>query len=191
MPRRTELHDALAGLLEYPAEGHAERAAAHAATVVRHLPDAAADLADIVGAAAEGTLGECEEIYVRTFDGNAERALEVGWQVFGEQYERGAFLVELRGKMRAAALPETTELPDHLTNVLRLLARLPEADAKLLVDRAAGRSLARVIENTDETNPYRGVLLAVRRALDEMCPGASDARNAAAAAAGAAAGGIA
>lgn len=190
MTRREELHDALAELLEYPREGHAARTAECAAIVVRHLPDAAADLADIGDAARDATLGECEEIYVRTFDGNAERALEVGWQVFGEQYERGAFLVDLRGKMRELSLRESTELPDHMTNVLRLLARQPEAEAKVLADRAVGRSLARVIANLDEVNPYRGVLIAVRRALDEIAPGAADPSQAAAAAAGSAAGGI-
>jgi hypothetical protein len=116
--------DALAKLLEYPCDGHTAHVALCAAVVTSQDPEAVADLAPLVELSSSN-LGDCEERYVRTFDGNAERALEVGWQVFGEQYERGA----------------------------------------LLADRAVLRSVDRVIANMDPTDPYRGVMTAVRRAL--------------------------
>jgi nitrate reductase delta subunit len=162
---RAAVHDALADLLEYPRAGHAERVQSLVGVVSRGLPESAAALAPLARFAAENSLGACEELYVRTFDANAERALEVGWQVFGEQYERGAFLVDLRGRMRAAGIAETTELPDHLTQVLRLLARIDAAEARTLADRAVGRSLQRVRENLDEGNPFAGALDAVEAAL--------------------------
>ena len=160
-----DLLDALAELFEYPRDGHAARARELAGRAAAGLPAAAADLEPLARFAETHPLGECEELYVRTFDANAERALEVGWQVFGEQYERGAFLVQLRGRLRELGIPETTELPDHLTQVLRLLGRAGEDDARTLVGRAVAPSLRRVRENLDEANPYRGALDAVAMAL--------------------------
>jgi nitrate reductase delta subunit len=157
--------DALAELFEYPRDGHAERARRLIDEVVAALPETKDDLEPLARFAETKPLGECEELYVRTFDANAERALEVGWQVFGEQYERGAFLVDLRGRMRALGVAETTELPDHLTQVLRLLGRMAEDDARTLVDRAVTRSLDRVRAALDADNPYRGAIDAVSRAL--------------------------
>lgn len=170
MRDRAAVHDALAALFEYPRAGHAERVRGLAETVAAGLPQCAPVLEPLARFAAESSLGACEELYVRTFDANAERALEVGWQVFGEQYERGAFLVDLRGRMRAAGIAETTELPDHLTQVLRLLARIDEADARALADRVVAPSLKRVRENLDEGNPFAGALDAVAAALATIAP---------------------
>ncbi len=125
--------------------------------------DVAPKLAAIQEFASTHTLGECEELHVRTFDGNAERALEVGWQVFGEQYARGAFLVKLRNLLREHGVPESSELPDHLTHVLRLLPHLPADEATALIDNAVRPSLERVLKSfAGEESPYAGVLEAVR-----------------------------
>ena len=165
--RQALVFDALAELFEYPRDGHAARMRELVGRIAAAAPETAADLEPLARFAAESSLGESEELYVRTFDANAERALEVGWQVFGEQYERGAFLVDLRGRMRALGVAETTELPDHLTQVLRLLGRMDEADARTLVDRAVERSLARVRASLDDDNPYRGAIDAVTKALEQ------------------------
>jgi nitrate reductase delta subunit len=169
----TGAFDAHAELLEYPREGHAASVRRLTDRVVADLPEARADLELIARFAESATLGEAEELYVRTFDANAERALEVGWQVFGEQYERGAFLVDLRGRMRDLGVAETTELPDHLTQVLRLVARMTPDDARTLADRAVLRSLERVRGHLGEDDPYRGVIDAVGKALARLTAGAT------------------
>jgi nitrate reductase delta subunit len=164
------VHDALAELFEYPREGHAARTRRIVDDVTGAMPELRDDLAPLAQFAEANALGDCEELYVRTFDANAERALEVGWQVFGEQYERGAFLVDLRGHMRALGVAETTELPDHLTQVLRLVGRMDDAEARTLVDRAVSRSLARVRGAIDAGNPYGGAIDAVTKALASSGP---------------------
>jgi nitrate reductase molybdenum cofactor assembly chaperone len=155
--------DALALLLEYPGEGWAARVRAAASRVAEDFPQAHAELEPLVALATTEPLAAAEESYVRTFDGNAERALEVGWQVFGEQYARGAFLVRLRERMRALGVEETTELPDHLSQVLRLLPRLPEEEARDLVSAAVAPALARLgaAFADREDDPWRGVVAAV------------------------------
>lgn len=158
-------HDALAELLEYPRDGHAARGRALATIVAAEVPEAGADLEPYVAFLETNDLGECEELYVRTFDGNAERALEVGWQVFGEQYARGAFLVRLREEMRTAGVAETTELPDHLTQVLRLLARISPDKALVLIEATAIPSIKRVLADLGPSHPFSGVLEAVSKTV--------------------------
>jgi len=162
------VHDALAELFEYPRDGHAARTRHLVDDVAAALPGVRDDLEPLARFAETHGLGECEERYVRTFDANAERALEVGWQVFGEQYERGAFLVDLRGRMRTLGVAETTELPDHLTQVLRLLGRMDEDDARTLVARAVTPSLARVRGNVEADDPYAGAIDAVTKTLARL-----------------------
>lgn len=67
-----------------------------------------------------------QELYTQTFDWNPDTTLDIGWHLFGENYDRGDFLVKLRGALRTYGLAESHELPDHLSHVLPLLDRLPE-----------------------------------------------------------------
>jgi len=165
LEERRDALDALAELFEYPWTGHDARTRTLVEGVARAMPELRENLEPLARFAETNSLGACEELYVHTFDANAERALEVGWQVFGEQYERGAFLVDLRGRMRALGVAETTELPDHLTQVLRLVGRMEETEARTLIDRAVARSLSRVRESLDAESPYRGVIDAVTKSL--------------------------
>ena len=152
------VHDALAELFEYPRDGGASRVRRLAEMIAAEVPEAGADLEPLVRFAAETDLGAREESYVGTFDANAERALEVGWQVFGEQYARGAFLVALRGRMRDLGVAESSELPDHLTHVLRLMGRMTPAEAGPLAENAVLPSLRRVRADLDEGNVYAGLV---------------------------------
>jgi nitrate reductase delta subunit len=54
---------------------------------------------------------DLEEFYTRTFDINPVSALEIGWHLYGEQYERGAFLVKMRELSRTLGVEESTSLP--------------------------------------------------------------------------------
>lgn len=74
------------------------------------------------------SLEERQEVYARTFDMSPKCTLEIGWHLFGEQYDRGTFLVWMRGQLRELGLSESTDLPDHARHVLAVLGRLePEA----------------------------------------------------------------
>lgn len=162
-----QVHDALAKLLEYPTATFSHDVGDAEALLARELPDAAAELVPFVEFAASHELGECEEAYVRTFDVNPQRALEVGWQVFGEQYARGAFLVQMRELLRQCGVAESSELPDHLTHVLRVLPRIDEAAARTLIESAVTPALRRILEDLakQDERSYAAVLRAVCRTL--------------------------
>lgn len=70
-----------------------------------------------------------EEVYSRTFDLSPKCTLELGWHLFGETYDRGAFLVWMRQQIRKYSLSETTDLPDHARHVFSVLGRMEAEDA--------------------------------------------------------------
>ena len=51
-------------------------------------------------------LRDLEELFTRTFDINPQCTLELGWQLYGEDYNRGAFLVRMRELMREKGVEE-------------------------------------------------------------------------------------
>jgi nitrate reductase delta subunit len=149
----------LARLLEYPRPGFQE------------LLDACPAFA----AAVHGeSLESLQELYTRTFDLNPECSLEIGWHLFGEEYERGSFLVNMRQELRRYGIPESTELPDHLTHVLRLTARMEAEDARVFSSRFILPALQKMLGAMEgKSNPYQKVLEAVRAALAQgvaRCP---------------------
>ena len=73
---------------------------------------------------------ELQELFTRTFDLNPLCTLEMGWQLYGEDYARGALLVKMREQLRESGVPETGELPDHLSHALALLAKLDGEEAQ-------------------------------------------------------------
>lgn len=169
-----EVYDALACLLTYPeSEGTGMRYGAAIEVVASGCPEAAADLARFAEGIDGLEPGALEELYTRTFDNVADRSLEIGWQLFGENYARGALMVRFRGLLREYSVPEGPELPDHMSHVLPLLGRMPEdlasGFAKVQVQPGVEKMLEglRTIES-----PWLGVLEATQKVLARYQRGA-------------------
>lgn len=86
------------------------------------------------GAFTPEALDEVQEIFTRTFDVQSITTLGVGYVMFGDDYKRGELLVNLGREHREAGIDCGSELPDHLPNVLRLMARW--ADRELAAEFA-------------------------------------------------------
>ena len=80
------------------------------------------------GAFTPEALDEMQEIFTRSFDVQAVTTLGIGYVMFGDDYKRGELLVNLAREHRAAGVDCGSELPDHLPNVLRLVARWGDRD---------------------------------------------------------------
>ena len=78
-----------------PRDWHA-KAAECAALIGAAQPQAAALLESFRGFAEETPLGKLQEVYSGFFDLNSICHPYVGYQLFGENYKRSAFLVELK-----------------------------------------------------------------------------------------------
>jgi nitrate reductase delta subunit len=110
-----------------------------------------------------------QELYTQTFDWNPDTTLDIGWHLFGENYDRGDFLVKLRGAMREYGLPESGELPDHLSHVLPLLERMPAGESATFAAQfvlPALEKLARGLEKTESV--FLPVVYAIREQVAAM-----------------------
>jgi nitrate reductase molybdenum cofactor assembly chaperone len=163
-----KLMERLATLLDYPDEQTAAHLEAALAGLRESFPEVAEALADWGGYLSETPVGSIQEHYTQTFDLNPACSLDVGYYLFGEDYQRGMFLANLRESQEAVGLEGETELPDHLPVLLRWLARVwgTELHTDLVSECVlpAMRKMDECLANG--TNPYRGVLQAIARVLE-------------------------
>jgi len=111
-----------------------------------------------------------QELYVRTFEFNPAGTLEIGWHLFGENYERGEFLVRMRQELRRHGIAESTELPDHLAHLLPLVARMEREEAARLAGEYLLPALGKI--QLAQDNPYRPVIEDIRQKLEADFPDA-------------------
>ncbi len=111
-------------------------------------------------------LKHVEELFTRSFDLNPSCCLEIGWHLFGEDYQRGEFLVNMRQSLAEEGLMESVELPDHISHCLFLLTRLEAEDAEAFVRRFILPGLDKVLEGVEPENPYTCVIEVLRRLLE-------------------------
>jgi nitrate reductase delta subunit len=124
--------EALVRLVAYPDE-HTRADARGLLPALRGTAGTAA-VGEFLEVTAGMSLVELQEHYTAAFDFDPACALDLGWHLFGESRERGAFLAALREDLDRAEIPETPELPDHLTNVLALISRDEYRRAAQLAD---------------------------------------------------------
>jgi nitrate reductase delta subunit len=156
---RSQRYDRLAELFAYPEGDYSGQLNACAGALEGGYADAVAALGPLLETVAQKSLEELQELYTRTFDINPVCTLEVGWHVYGEDYARGAFLVKMREQLRRRNLPESRELPDHLTHVVALLGRIEGEEADELAARYLLPAVDKMLDGMREgDSPYRALL---------------------------------
>jgi len=157
MASRTH-YEQLAGLFEYPERDFPARVRAIEAHIERSYPLAAAPFARFVALlppmGREGgdeltpaERDDLQELFTRSFQVQAVTTLDVGYVAFGDDYKRAELLVNLNREHRAANVDCGAELPDHLPNVLRLLARWDDEETcEEFVDLILHPSLEKMVE---------------------------------------------
>lgn len=176
--RRIAAYDSLARLWLYPAETPREHLAGLKHLLSGHNDAAVEALAAFHSGTAALTTADLEELFIRAFDCNPPCAPEIGWHLFGEQYDRGTFMVWMRSQLRRFGLRESAELPDHVSHVLPVLARMDEAEAREFSTRCVQPALQRIREGIRESaSPYRHVVDATAAVLEsEFGPARTDRR---------------
>lgn len=167
------IYDLIAGLLSYPRAEHSQQSIALEARSLAPVPADglfAGFFEDIRPLSTE----ELQERFVATFELNPACSLEIGWHLYGENYERGEFLVKMRQEMRRLGVPESSELPDHITHVLPVLARLEPEEAGPFVAEYLYPALRKMRLGLEgKGNPYEKVLGALDLVLGTSYPGAA------------------
>ena len=160
----TTLRDAyvtLADAFSYPAPGRLETLKRGGAA----MPQGAGK--DAYAAFLNGIdclpLGAWEELHTRTLDLNPPAAPYVGYQTWGESYQRGAFLAKMNREFAEAGVETDGELPDHLAPILRYLAAVPDPLPEMV--EVLGPAVSRMLEalrKAESDNPYVSLLQAVQ-----------------------------
>lgn len=151
-------------VLRYPDTGYAADLRAFAA-LCRSLDCPSAALEDFAERAASATPESLQELFTQTFDFTPDCALEVGWHLFGEDYERGAFMTRVRQQLRSHEIQEGSELPDHLASLLQLIASAPD-DTGALVDDALLPAVGKICTGLERNaSPFHPVLNALSALL--------------------------
>src|SRR5690606_15671394 len=126
VPEKARCLGTISRLLSYPDNHYLPLVELLYLLVQAELPAAAQGISEFGQFVEQCGAHELEEAYTRTFDVNPSCALEIGWHLFGEDYMRGQFLVRMRRELAKLEIPESNELPDHLTHVLAVIAAMPE-----------------------------------------------------------------
>jgi nitrate reductase delta subunit len=115
------------------------------------------------------SLTEWEELYTRTLDLSPAVAPYIGFQMWGEGYQRGSFMALMNHAMQMEAIETEGELPDHLIPVLRYLEVAAHPPAELLEAlKPAVKRMRAVLHKADPDNPYNHLLQAVLQGIDRL-----------------------
>jgi nitrate reductase molybdenum cofactor assembly chaperone NarJ/NarW len=115
------------------------------------------------------SLTEQEELYTRTLDLSPLTAPYVGYQIWGESYQRGEFMANLNQEMKTYEIDLEGELPDHLGPVLLYLdaasAPLPEL---LAVLEKSVLSMHKALKKNEADNPYLRLFTAIAQVCKSL-----------------------
>jgi nitrate reductase assembly molybdenum cofactor insertion protein NarJ len=165
----------LAELAAYPGPGIASAAGECAAALGAAHSGAAERLLRFAAFAHEPAAAE--EAYTSAFDLAPLASPYVGDQLFGESRERALFMAWLRELQPGSPERRAAELPDHLSEVLLLVASPIAADVRddLVHDALvpAARKMAAALE--EARHPYADVLGAMVEALEPASAARADA----------------
>jgi len=155
-------------LLSYPGEHYEQLVEMLYLIVQNELPEAAQGISQFGQYLQRCEENELEEAYTGTFDVNPACALEIGWHLFGEDYMRGQFLVRMRQELAKYGIPESGELPDHLTHVLPVVASMPEDEARQFSHACVFPALHKMQVSLDKNNsPYRHLIRCLTLVLEQ------------------------
>ena len=110
-----------------------------------------------------------EEIYTATFDLQPLCFPYVGYQLFGEGQQRTLFLIQLQALYRRHGFTAGPELPDHLAEILRFLARCAaeELSREMIIDGLLP-ALDKLLSGFDPIDhPHRELLFALQAFLTQ------------------------
>ncbi len=152
-------YTALAEIFRYPSPDREKFVGEWRKIIWNTVPEMAGKLEIFINHIHEKSLAAQQEYFIGTFDVQALCFLDIGYVLYGEDYNRGVFLVNMKNEQEKAGNDCGHELPDHLPNMLSLLPKLEDENlAEELVCSMMIPALENMIEafNSNE-NAYKGM----------------------------------
>ena len=151
------------GILVYPDDTLVDKVGVCLDLLAETDSEAAPSIRKFLDYVQKTDVNSMQELYTRTFEINPVCALEVGWHLFGERYERGTFIVKMRQTLRELGIPESAELPDHLVHVLEALGQMESSAAREFAQLFVVPAVEKMLSGfAKKTSIYQDVLEAVR-----------------------------
>ena len=151
-------------LLSYPNDRSKPVAAGFNRQLKESDPEASAAFVGFIDFLEQQRLPQIEELFTSTFDLQALSDPYVGFQLCGESQARTMFLMKLKELYAKQDFSCGTELPDHLSVMLRFIGSIddPQGNTEIIVDALlpALEKIIKGIENQD--HPYLHLLNALQ-----------------------------
>ncbi len=128
MVKNREHYTLMSTLFKYPTEGFMKDVKENLTFLKSNYPEAANALQVFSEYMAHCTLDEQQELFTKTFDVQPICYLDLGYVMFGEDYKRGAFLLNMQTEQLKIGNNCGTDLPDNLCNVLTLMTISTDKD---------------------------------------------------------------
>ena len=156
-----------AELLSYPTAELSQTVASCTALLREEQPSAAASLERFDDFLQNQTAARIEEVFTATFDLQPVCHPYVGYQLCGENQQRGMFLMQLNQLYRRHGFVAGVELPDHLSTLLRFIGTLaPQDCSRELIEDGLLPALAKILQGLDAADhPYTDLLLSLQSFL--------------------------
>ncbi|MBL6663326.1 MAG: hypothetical protein ISP71_04395 [Flavobacteriales bacterium] len=133
----------LAEIFKYPKKGYVENVKKCSAFLNRYYPEAGSSFKRFLSYVEGKDLFEIEEVFGFTFHIQAICYLDIGYVLFGEDYSRGEFLVNMKNEQLKLKHDCGEELADNLPHVLHLIA---VSEDKTFVDELVQIALIPAVE---------------------------------------------
>jgi nitrate reductase delta subunit len=115
------------------------------------------------------SLAQWEELCTDTLDLSPAAAPYIGFQTWGESYQRGEFMAKMNRGLAEHGIDSEGELPDHLAPALLYLeaAQQPLPELVEIFEQAVSRMTA-ILREKDNKNPYIHLFEAALAAFREQ-----------------------
>jgi len=161
----------LATLFRYPTEGYLNDAVRSLEALAAGSREITEPFARFVEQVRSLPVEDLQVLYTTTFDLDPVCSLEVGWHLFGENYERGEFLLRMREELRRLGVKESTELPDHLSHTLEALDRMEPDEAADFAAACLAPALDKMIAGINgKANLFENLLRVATQLLELRYP---------------------
>jgi len=125
--KKLEQYELFAEVFRFPkSEDYIAKVNNVASFLLKSYPSAYKEFEPFLNFVNNNSFFDIEEVFTRTFHIQAICFLDLGYVLFGEDYKRGEFLVQMKREQREAENDCGEELADNLPNVLKLLSLIED-----------------------------------------------------------------
>jgi len=143
-------YNTISRLFDYPEDDYYDVVAEAITSLSNNYPEAKKKLEEFLKLLPM-QLSEVQELYSKSFEVQAVTSLDVGYVLYGDDYQRGIILVKLNEEHDKVNNDCGRELGDFLPNLLRLLPKI--ADKNVTSEMVSMLIAPSVEKMIDEYNP--------------------------------------